>query len=106
LKLIIRESMVRAHLGPLNNQPLTIYFAGGFLVVASLLPGLEGKVGGNYYLSWFYSGEDSIEDTVLIEGVTFRFIDTAGIRETADTIKNLGVRRTSQRKPNEILGYV
>jgi hypothetical protein len=79
-------------------------------VVFSLVPGLcqvlREKVGWNYYLSWFYSGEDSIEDTVLIEGVTFRFIDTAGIRETADTIKNLGVRRTSQRKPNEILGYV
>ena len=37
--------MVRAHLGPLNNQPLTIYFVGGFFFVASLLPGFEGKVG-------------------------------------------------------------
>jgi tRNA modification GTPase len=37
---------------------------------------------------------DSIEDTINLEGVTFRFIDTAGIRETADTIENLGIRRT------------
>lgn len=40
---------------------------------------------------------DSIEDTVNIEGVVFRFIDTAGIRETADTIENLGIRRTYQK---------
>jgi tRNA modification GTPase len=40
---------------------------------------------------------DSIEDTVAIEGITFRFIDTAGIRETADTIENLGIRRTYQK---------
>jgi len=40
---------------------------------------------------------DSIEDTVVIEGITFRFIDTAGIRETADTIENLGIRRTYEK---------
>jgi len=40
---------------------------------------------------------DSIEDTINIEGINFRFIDTAGIRETADTIENLGIRRTYQK---------
>ena len=35
--------MVRAHLGPLKDQPLTIYFAGGFFFVASLVPGLDLK---------------------------------------------------------------
>jgi len=40
---------------------------------------------------------DSIEDTVNLQGITFRFIDTAGIRETADTIENLGIRRTYQK---------
>ena len=34
---------------------------------------------------------DVIEDTINIGGVTFRFIDTAGIRETNDTIENLGI---------------
>jgi hypothetical protein len=29
--------------GPLSNQPLTIYFVGGFFFVASLLPGFEGN---------------------------------------------------------------
>ena len=35
--------MVRAHLGPLNNQPLTIYFVGGFFFGASLAPGFYQK---------------------------------------------------------------
>ena len=40
---------------------------------------------------------DVIEDTINIEGVLFRFIDTAGLRETADLIENLGIRRTYQK---------
>lgn len=37
---------------------------------------------------------DVIEDSVVIQGITFRFIDTAGIRKTKDTIENLGIERT------------
>ena len=37
---------------------------------------------------------DSIEDVVNLHGVLFRFIDTAGIRDTKDTIENLGIERT------------
>ncbi|NDV65921.1 tRNA uridine-5-carboxymethylaminomethyl(34) synthesis GTPase MnmE [Bacteroides sp. 224] len=40
---------------------------------------------------------DVIEDTINIGGVTFRFIDTAGIRDTNDTIENLGIERTFQK---------
>ena len=40
---------------------------------------------------------DSIEDTINLEGLPFRFIDTAGIRETAEPIENLGIRRTYQK---------
>lgn len=40
---------------------------------------------------------DVIEDTVNLQGVTFRFIDTAGIRETQDTIETLGIERTFQK---------
>ena len=36
---------------------------------------------------------DVIEDTVNINGLTFRFIDTAGIRQTSDIIENLGIER-------------
>jgi len=47
---------------------------------------------------------DAIEDTIIIEGVRFRFIDTAGIRETADFIENLGIRKTYQKiKQAEII---
>ena len=37
---------------------------------------------------------DIIEDTVNINGLTFRFIDTAGIRQTSDIIENMGIERT------------
>ncbi len=40
---------------------------------------------------------DSIEDTVVINGITFRFIDTAGLRHTTDVIENLGIERTYQK---------
>lgn len=36
---------------------------------------------------------DSIEDTIVIDGVTFRFIDTAGLRHTTDTIESIGIER-------------
>lgn len=37
---------------------------------------------------------DTIEDTITIDGILFRFIDTAGIRHTEDTIENLGIERS------------
>ena len=37
---------------------------------------------------------DTIEDTIQLNGVTFRFIDTAGIRQTADEIEQIGISRT------------
>lgn len=40
---------------------------------------------------------DIIEDTIEIEGILFRFIDTAGIRESDDTIETLGIERARQR---------
>lgn len=40
---------------------------------------------------------DSIEDTILIGGMLFRFIDTAGIRNTADRIEQLGIERTFRK---------
>ena len=40
---------------------------------------------------------DVIEDTVNINGITFRFIDTAGIRDTADKIESIGIERTMQK---------
>ncbi len=40
---------------------------------------------------------DVIEDTINIQGITFRFIDTAGIRETHDAIESIGIERTFQK---------
>lgn len=40
---------------------------------------------------------DVIEDTVNLQGITFRFIDTAGIRHTTDTIESIGIERTFQK---------
>lgn len=48
---------------------------------------------------------DSIEDTMTLSGVVFRFIDTAGIRHTEDAIETLGIERTykSIRKAQIVL---
>ncbi|MFZ4399913.1 MAG: tRNA uridine-5-carboxymethylaminomethyl(34) synthesis GTPase MnmE [Bacteroidales bacterium] len=40
---------------------------------------------------------DTIEDTLTINGVTFRFIDTAGLRDSFDEIENFGIERTYQK---------
>lgn len=40
---------------------------------------------------------DVIEDTMQINGINFRFIDTAGIRNTNDEIESLGIERTYQK---------
>lgn len=37
---------------------------------------------------------DVIEDTINLNGITFRFIDTAGIRVTEDEVENIGIERT------------
>ena len=37
---------------------------------------------------------DAIEDEISIKGVVYRFIDTAGIRETQDTIESIGIKKT------------
>jgi len=40
---------------------------------------------------------DFIEDTLVIDGIMFRFIDTAGIRETSDILEGLGIERSKQK---------
>ena len=37
---------------------------------------------------------DTIEDTIDLNGITFRFIDTAGIRQTTDEVEQIGIERT------------
>lgn len=40
---------------------------------------------------------DTVEDELVIEGIRYRFIDTAGIRQTTDTVESLGIERTMQK---------
>lgn len=50
---------------------------------------------------------DTVEDEINIKGITFRFIDTAGIRETQDIIEAKGVERTFEKiKSSAIVIYL
>ncbi|MFD0993565.1 tRNA uridine-5-carboxymethylaminomethyl(34) synthesis GTPase MnmE [Tenacibaculum geojense] len=40
---------------------------------------------------------DAIEDEMIIDGVAFRFIDTAGIRETEDVVENIGIQKAYEK---------
>jgi tRNA modification GTPase len=40
---------------------------------------------------------DAIEDEITIEGIKFRFIDTAGIRQTEDIIESIGIEKTFEK---------
>jgi len=43
---------------------------------------------------------DAIEDELIIDGVAFRFIDTAGIRETDDVVENIGIQKAFEKAEN------
>lgn len=50
---------------------------------------------------------DFIEDTLIIDGVQFRFIDTAGMRATEDTLEAIGIERSYQKlKSAKIVLYL
>ncbi len=43
---------------------------------------------------------DTIEDTLVLDGILFRLIDTAGLRETSDTLENMGIERSLRAAEN------
>ena len=43
---------------------------------------------------------DTIEDTIVLDGILFRLIDTAGLRETSDTLENMGIARSRKAIEN------
>jgi len=50
---------------------------------------------------------DSIEDSLVIDGINFRFTDTAGLRETEDIIESIGIEKTKEKINNaRILIYL
>ncbi len=46
---------------------------------------------------------DVIEDTIHIDGIEFRFIDTAGLRDTSDTIEKMGIERTHTKMREAVI---
>lgn len=50
---------------------------------------------------------DTIEEDLVIEGIPFRLIDTAGIREAVDQIESIGIRRTMEKiEQSSLLLYI
>ena len=51
---------------------------------------------------------DTIEETLNIDGILFRFIDTAGIRETSETVEKIGIERTFKKisEASVVLGMI
>jgi tRNA modification GTPase len=50
---------------------------------------------------------DAIEDTIIIDGFAFRFIDTAGLRDSSDKIETIGIKKTYQKiNQSQIVLYV
>ena len=51
---------------------------------------------------------DTIEETLNIDGILFRFIDTAGLRETSETVEKIGIERTFKKisEASVVLGMV
>lgn len=50
---------------------------------------------------------DTIEETITLQGITFRFIDTAGLRETTDAIEAIGVSKAKEKvKQAKVLLYL
>ncbi|MBP8157646.1 MAG: tRNA uridine-5-carboxymethylaminomethyl(34) synthesis GTPase MnmE [Flavobacterium sp.] len=50
---------------------------------------------------------DTIEDELVIEGIGFRFIDTAGIRETKDVVEGIGIRKTFEKiEQSQVVMYL
>jgi tRNA modification GTPase len=50
---------------------------------------------------------DTIEDSISINGTTFRFIDTAGLRKSGDQIEKIGIERTYEKiKQSKIILYI
>lgn len=50
---------------------------------------------------------DAIEDEIIIDGIAFRFIDTAGIRETIDIVESIGIKKTFEKAENaQLIIYI
>lgn len=76
----LKNGISVAIIGPVNAGKSTLLnaLAGEEKAIVSTIPGTT---------------RDTIEDNIIIHGVHFRFIDTAGLRSTNDEIENIGIQR-------------
>ena len=77
----IRNGVPVAIVGAVNSGKSTLLNAllGSDRAIVSDLPGTT---------------RDTVEDTMLLDGIRFRFIDTAGLRETQEKIERIGIERS------------
>lgn len=90
----IKQGIPVAILGPTNAGKSTLLNAllGEEKAIVSDIPGTT---------------RDAIEDTLVIQGVLFRFIDTAGLRATQDIIESIGIQRSlSAAQKAELILFV
>ncbi|MBQ9339009.1 MAG: tRNA uridine-5-carboxymethylaminomethyl(34) synthesis GTPase MnmE [Paludibacteraceae bacterium] len=90
----IKNGIPVAIIGPTNAGKSTLLNAlsGEDKAIVSAIPGTT---------------RDAIEDTININGVQFRFIDTAGLRTTSDDIENIGIQRAlSAARKAELVIYL
>ncbi len=101
----LKSLIVKVHT---TIQSLVKSFSLGNVIKNGVPVTIVGKpnVGKSTLLNYFLNEEraivseiagttrDSIEDQITIDGISFRFIDTAGIRKTTDTIESIGIERT------------
>ncbi len=103
----LRRLLGSAHLGTLIRDGVTVVIGGRPNAGKSTL--LNALLGRNRAIVSEIPGttRDEIEAEAEIEGLLFRFIDTAGLRETTDAVEAEGVRRTHEAiERSSILLYV
>lgn len=115
------QLLALAHDIHLKIKTLTTSFKTGNVLKTGIPVALVGEtnVGKSTLLNYLLNEEraivseihgttrDTIEDVVNIDGVTFRFIDTAGIRKTTDVVENIGIERTYQKiEQSEIVLWI
>jgi tRNA modification GTPase len=103
----LRQLLGSAHLGTLIRDGVRVVIGGRPNAGKSTL--LNALVGTDRAIVSHIPGttRDEIEAEAEIEGLSFRFIDTAGLRETTDVVEKEGVRRTHQAiERSSVLLYV
>ncbi|MFA9290271.1 MAG: tRNA uridine-5-carboxymethylaminomethyl(34) synthesis GTPase MnmE [Solirubrobacteraceae bacterium] len=113
------NSLINNILGKI--EPLIESFAYGNVIKSGIHVAIVGKpnVGKSTLLNLLLNEDraivsnipgttrDTIEEKLTIEGIDFRFIDTAGIRNTADEIESLGIKKTFEKaKQAKIILYL